>query len=419
MKFVHNKKFLCSHLLYGILLICTIFSSKPASAFYEWQEKQSQIEAKGLLRGYGIALQYPDNDLLYPNRSSSDIAGIARLMVDAAKNNKLSFEFNAYQTFIPDEIQSAQNNFGTPTSTERSAALEKSFSNNDYVHLAIDRLAMRWSDKKINLTVGRQAINLATTFYFTPNDFFAPYAAQTFYRVYKPGVDAFRLEYGLSELSQLSYIGVLGYQEDINSDTGWSDSPDSSRSSNLIRWLDVFDNFEATLILGEVVDKNIIGAALQGELFDGIGLRIEGHYANPQESDTNDYNQLSIGFEHQWESNSELRLELYYNGLGGGDVSQYQFVQNSSNVQYLARQYTALGGSYEITPLFIGQAVIISNLTDKSHLLSFNTVYSLSDESEISINLSLPVGKEPAGIELKSEFGAYPKYFNVEFRSYF
>jgi hypothetical protein len=46
-------------------------------------------------------------------------------------------------------------------------------------------------------------------YYFTPNDFFASYAAQTFYRSYKPGVDAARLDWQWSELSQISLMTVV------------------------------------------------------------------------------------------------------------------------------------------------------------------------------------------------------------------
>ncbi|MFV1983647.1 MAG: hypothetical protein ACC657_08935 [Thiohalomonadales bacterium] len=402
-----------------LLLIILIYSIKPAIAFYEKQKDNNFIDARGLIRANANALKYPNDSPLYQNTTESGVAAFARLMIDGGFNQNWGVEFNAYQTYIPEGIQIAQSNSGIPTSTERSAILEKSFSNSDYVRLAVDRLAIRWTDKRMNLIVGRQAINLATTFYFTPNDFFAPFAAQTFYRVFKQGVDALRIQYGISELSQLSYMGVLGYAEDLNSVTGWEDSPDSSRTSHLIRWSDVFHNFEAILLLGDIVDKNVIGGAIQGELISGIGMRVEGHYGNPQKNDTEDYTQVSVGFEYQWQNNSELRLELFYNGLGANDVSQYQLIQSTSNVQYFARRYTALGGSYNITPLLTGQAVIISNLDDQSHLLSLYTVYSLSNESEITLSLNIPFGEAPDGLVFKSEFGTYPKSISLEFRQYF
>jgi len=414
MKLNRNKAYFT--LIQLVLIFSVLYNINTAIAFYEWHDNKTELEAQGLVRAYGVTLDYPANKLLYPNKEKSGVAGVARIILDFKSGDNFNIEFNAYQTYIPNALQSNSN---LTLSTERNPVFEKSFHNTDYVHLAVDRLALHWSTEKLNLTLGRQAINLATTFYFTPNDFFAPFSAQTFYRVYKPGVDALRVEYGLSVFSQLSFISVLGYKTDNGSDTGWSTKIDGKRNSNLIRWSDVFSDFEASLIVGDVTNNNIIGGSLQGELFKWLGIRFEGHYADSQLTGVKDNTQLSLGFEHRWENSFNLQLELFHNGLGVDSVSQYQNIQNTSGIQYLARHYSALGGSYEISPLLIGQAVIISNFVDQSHLLSFNSIYSLSDESELSLNLALPIGQEPNGLLLRTEFGAYPKSFSLEYRVYF
>jgi len=340
-------------------------------------------------------------------------------MVDGGIGEKWRFEFNAYQTYIQKSLQVSQNTRDLSLSTERSSLFEHNFSNNNYMHFAIDRFALRWSNQILDLTIGRQAINLATTFYFTPNDFFAPFAAQTFYRLYKPGVDALRAEVNLGDFSQISWISVLGYKADLNRDTGWSNEPDSHRASHLLLWSNVFGNFEGVLMLGRVVDKNVIGGALQGELFKWLGIRLEGHHGNSQHDSVGDYQQFSLGLEHRWENSLELRLELFYNGLGEYSVSHYRAASTAGSVRYLARRYSALGASYDITPLLMGEALIISNLDDQSQLLSLNTVYSLSDESELVVNANIPFGSKPDNGRLKSEFGVYSKSVSMELRFYF
>jgi len=413
MKFVQIKNrsvITLSHIkfLTSVLLVSLTAWSGQVAAFYEWQSEQVAIDARGVVRGFANIYKYPDDN------TSSGAAGIARLMLDANMGEQLSFEFNAYQTYIPKTLQTTQGSAGLPSSAERSALFETSFSNSDHVSLAIDRLALRWSNQQIDLTVGRQTINLATTFYFTPNDFFAPFSAQTFYRIYKPGVDALRLEHSLGELSQIALISVLGYS--TNGDTGWSNRPDSQRASHLLQWSNAYDNIETTLMAGRVVDKNIIGVALQGELFEWLGIRMEGHHADPRQANMDNYQQFSFGVEHRWENSLELRLELFYNGAGSDDTSRYQAIAATSRAQYLARRYAALGSRYEITPLLTGQVVVISNLDDRSHLLSLNTTYSLSDESELVINATIPAGKKPNKGTIKSEFGTYPTSVNMEFR---
>lgn len=400
-----------------LILIYLVLLPVQVLAFYESQNDTFSLEARGLIRGFASAFEFPDDAVLYPDSSSSGVAGLARVIVDAKSGENWEFEFNAYQSYIPRELTSAQSGTGLAFNVERSGALETNLSDSDEAFLAIDRLAIRWSNEKTDIKLGRQAINLATTFYFTPNDFFAPFAAQNFFRVYKPGVDALRVDLSIDQLSQLSFISVLGYGVDANSDTGWSQSPDSDRISNLLRWSTEFNDFEMSLLYGHVVDRDIFGGALQGELFEWLGVRLEGHYADPDLAEQ--YKLFSLGLEHRWENSLQLNLEVFYNGLGANTVSDYPLVDITGANQYFARRYTALGGSYEITSLLLGQAVLISNLDDSSHLLSLNTVYSLSDESEMVFNLGVPVGDEPEAGVIKSEFGSYPTSVYAEFRLYF
>ncbi|MCF6235107.1 MAG: hypothetical protein L3J70_01815 [Gammaproteobacteria bacterium] len=184
-------------------------------------------------------------------------------------------------------------------------------------------------------------------------------------------------------------------------------------------WSNSYGNIETTLIAGRVVDKNIIGVALQGELFEWLGIRFEGHHGDSLYRDLDDYQQFSLGLEYRWESSFELRLELFYNGLGGDNVTDYPAIAQTGNTQYLGRYYSALGGSYDITPLLSGQAVIISNFEDDSALISLNAIYSLSDESELVINLGIPLGDKPINGLLSSELGSYPVSINVEARLFF
>jgi len=419
MKFAESKYFPLQTQNRILLLFFLFCYSCNAFAFYQCQGEQSTFEASGLLRGFASSNHYPKDTSLYPLQESTEAGAIARLIVSAELNNNWSLELNTYQTYIPQDILSVQGTGGAALSVERSAILEHSFSNNDYVHLALDRISLRWSYQDLDITIGRQPINLATTFYFTPNDFFSPFAAQSFFRVYKSGVDAFRAELSLDDFSQLSIISVLGYKAEKDSDTGWSNSPDSHRTSHLMRWSNTYGNIDASILLGHIFDKNIMGIGIQGELFDWLGIRLEGHYGKPNKSYLDNYHQLSLGLEHRWENTLQLRLELFYNGQGNKSVADYQTALNQYKSLYLARNYIALGGSYEITPLLLAESVLLNNLNDQSQLLSLNAVYSLSDESEMVFNINLPFGQNPDNGMINTEFGSYPVSINLELRSYF
>jgi hypothetical protein len=237
--------------------------------------------------------------------------------------------------------------------------------------------------------------------------------------MYKPGVDAVRAEVRLGNLSQLSLISVLGYKPDSHSDTGWSSDPDGHRASYVGRISTTFRDFEWALLGGVVREADVIGGSLQGELFQWLGVRAEGHVADPDDSQRN--SELSFGIEHSWENSLDLRLEQFYHGKGAVSVSDYNITSTAAQGEsiYLGRNYTALGVGYEFTPLVNAEMLAIANLTDHSYLLSFNAVYSLSDESELAVNLSMPIGKKPEDSEIKSEFGSYPYSVNIEVRCYF
>lgn len=402
-----------------ILLIITL--SIPANALYERQTDRGSIDLRGLIRVFATGNKYPDNKFFYEDETESGLAAIARLIMHAQAGQHLGFELNAYQTLIPNSLVSRHASLGTPLDVERNSAPEWSFSNDRYAHLSIDRLNARWSHDRLDLIIGRQPVNLATTFYFTPNDFFAPFAAQTFYRVYKPGVDAARAEVRLGDLSQLSLISVLGYRRDPSSDTGWKNYPDKDRASYLGRVSTVFRDFEWAILGGVVRDDDVIGGSLQGELFQWLGVRSEGHITYPDNPLMTSRTDLSFGIEHRWESSLNLRLEHFYHSIGAGSVAEYSTTGTASQGDsgYLGRNYIAFGMSYEFTPLMTAQMLAIANLTDHSCLLSFNSVYSLSDESELTVNLGIPHGDEPEGLRIKSEFGLYPWSMNVEVKCYF
>jgi hypothetical protein len=401
-----------------VVLLVLLYAC-PAQAFLTWQGPRSQGDLRALLRGFGAVYEYPDESALYPDNSAQGVAGVARLMSLGTLGERLGFEFNALQSYLPSDLLLGSLASGAALDTERSAELDWSYSDDDYLHLAVDRLNARFSAGRLDARVGRQPINLATTFYFTPNDFFAPFAAQTFFRVYKPGVDALRADYRIGALSTLSAISVLGYTPDARAETGWSGRPDADRTSYLGRLAGVVRDVEVVVLAGRVRRTHIFGASLQGEWFEWLGVRAEGHFAAPRDGGQSNYTELNVGFEHRWPTSLELRLEYFHHGSGADDEDDYELSRLPDTASYLGRRYLALGAGYEFTPLLRGEALAIANLVDQSRLLSLYAVYSLSDEAELALNLGLPFGDEPEGTRVRSEFGLFPRSGSLELRVYF
>jgi hypothetical protein len=388
-------------------------------AFYQWQDDSTSVELRGLVRGFGIAINNPNDSVLYAKDKLVTAGAFGRLMLDIQYKSSLSFELHALQSVVDDNLRTGGSRFSSQLDVERSDAMNWRFADQQ-ADLLIDRFNMQYATDTLTVKLGRQPINLATTFYFTPNDFFAPYAAQTFYRAYKPGVDAARLDWQWSELSQISLITVIDYKQDFESNSGWSNSPDWSETSYLARISTLFNIFEFSGLVGKVNGDDIIGVDFQGELFDWLGVRGEGHMRFPDEVDQSRDVKFSLGLEHRFENTLTLRLEQFYQRAGVTDNHDYSasILNNRTNF-YLARNYTALGVNYEITPLLLGDAVWLFNHNDSSSLLALYASYSLSDESELAVGLNLAIGERTRNGMISSEFGRYPASLSAEYRLYF
>jgi len=401
-------------MLAGLLLL--VFAQQ-ADAFYAWQDNDNTIELRGLLRGSGLALKNPDNQIYYNKRSVAGVAGSARLMLDAGFGNQFTVEMHAEQSYIPLMLQTGGSNLAQLRDVERSDLLDWSFDSKRS-HLLLDRLNVQYASGRLNLKIGRQPLNLAATFYFTPNDFFAPFAAQTFFRAYKPGVDAVRADIQLGGLSQLSLISVLGYRIDPRGDNGWSKQMDAGRNAYLARASAVFGDFEAAVLAGSVKKDGVIGGDFQGELFAWLGIRGEGHVRLPQQAGVRRQIEFALGLEHRWESSLSLRAEQFYHGGGATSTAAYALPARSQGL-YMARQYSALGASYEFTPLLNGDATLLYNWVDHSALIALYALYSLSNEAELAISGTIAGGSRPVAARINSEFGLYGTAISCEVRSYF
>lgn len=400
------------------LIIVLLWFPISGQAFYQWQGDDASLELRGFFSGLGLAANNANDKVLFSDDKlvTGGVAG--RLMLDLQQSS-LSFEMHAVQSIIDNKIRTGGSRISSQIDVERSDAVHWRFAN-EHADLLIDRFNVQYSTDRLNIKVGRQPINLASTFYFTPNDFFAPFAAQVFFRQYKPGVDAARLDWQWSDSSQLSLMTIFDYKSEHSNNTGWSTNPDWSETSYLARASTLFETFELATLLGKVNGDDIIGMDFQGELFEWLGVRGEGHLRFPDEQGLSRDVKFSLGLEHRFENTLTLRLEQFYQRSGATDEDNYTITSTINSTSfYLARNYTALGASYELTPLLLGDAVWLFNHHDGSSLLALYSSYSLSDESELSAGVNIPVGDQPDNGILNSEFGSYPKSISVEYRVYF
>lgn len=362
-----------------------------------------------------------------PMAGGEDGAGaglVGRYFSKIGLGEALTVELNVFQTWLDHGLAGS----GVDTflaATERSDALEHNFSERDFTHLGVDTLSLGWRYRSLDLTLGRQPINLATTFYFSVNDVFAPFAARDFSRIYKPGVDALRADLALSELSGLHLYLVNGYRPDPDSDTGWERSPDPERRSLLTQINGVLVNWDLSLIGGRLRGRGFYASGAQGEIGDWLGLRLEAQWRESVTPGQGTLLSHVLGLEHRFDNSLDLRLELFRNGRGVSDTAAYPLALISAAFDYpgeplyLARHYLALGASYQLTPLWVVQGLLIVNRIDRSAVVSVGAQYSLTDEADLVLGFTGPYGdKSRFGIP-RSEFGSLPRLLNAEVRMFF
>lgn len=404
-------------------LVFLVVFAPEANAFIESGWDGGGIELRGFIQATGAASRYPETPVLYSDRSETVGGGIARLLGYSRLGRHATLELNAYQTYIATSGDRLALSEGSLAGVERSGAMEWAERADPDVdaRLGLDRLILKLSFDRVDLTLGRQPVNLATTFYFTPNDFFAPFLPQAFFRVFKPGVDAARAEVRLGQLAQLSVIGALGYAADDDTDNGFARTSSTKRASSLARLSVTRFGFEWAALGGTVRESTVAGGSFQGEVFDWLGLRGEGHYSAPRTGAGDPQAKAAFDLEHRFENSLSIRLEHYYNGEGYASREELgdRFMLPVPVLPFSARHYSALDVGYEVTPLLNAEVLSIVNWIDPSLLVAFYSVYSLSDESEFSAGFSFPAGKRTTAPDLESEFGIYPVSGNIELRMYF
>ena len=405
--------------LWSLVAIAGLILSSQAQAFYQWQDDEAYFEARGFFRATGLLANNPNDALLFERDEVEGLGLFGRLMLDYERG-PFSAEMHLVQHYINDDFRTGGSRLSGRPGIDRSDGLHWQYDDG-HAELVFDRLNVSYESNDFRFKLGRQPINLATTFYFTPNDFFVPFAAQTFFRTYKAGVDAARLTWQWSDYSQLELISVLSYDIDEAQPTLRNTSPDWSNTGYLARISTLTDNFEYGLVIAHLKDTDIIGFDFQGELYWGIGLRGEGHIKFANDEVITDRDSLvSIALDKRWPNTFVVRLEHFYHRLGADDSDDYRIDINNSNDQfYLARNYTALGANYEMSPLWLVDGVWLYNHQDSSKLLALYSTYSLSDESELSVGMNIPIGEQPELGQLNTEFGSLPHSLTMEYRLYF
>jgi hypothetical protein len=390
------------------------------------QADDNSVENQVTLRTVGTFSENPNNTSLFGYNSESSNKFILRDSFKYKATPNLRFELNIYNLSIgsTDKTSASQLILTASDEKNRSPKLEHHWHDSHKIdgYLTIDRINVKGTLAGTEFAIGRFPISMSTTAIFTPNDFFAPYRPYNYYREYKPGVDAIRLDHELGKKGQLSVMGVAGYSSELATGNigrlGIKETKDPKYSpeeaSAIARMSYTFGGFETALLGGKLGQYNMGGFTLQGEIAD-IGIRAEGHQKGHRKRDQSS-SEVAAGVDYRLTESLLIQIEQFFHGAGYSTVDDYDKVQTDPDppIFFLGQNYSALAASYDITPLVVSKSMVIGNLTDHSALISANITYSLADNAEFSASYLLPRGRGAEGTTLRSEYGIYPRIFTLE-----
>ncbi len=392
----------------------------------------ADLKFTGSFRLLGTSSFNPDNEILYPNDDDAFSALIARGIISGSLTSRISVSINVVQDlshFSRPPLSGAFTTPGSVSSAFRHPDLQWNYLEREEATdqnsgtVALDHASVTFNAGPMDLTVGRQPINLATCFFLKPNDFCQPFAPQAFNTIYKPGVDAVNAAYFIGIMSEISLAAVAGYD---------GDTLDTDESALLVRGATTLAGFRVEALGGSVRSRYVIGGAFQGEI-GTVGIRGEGHYAVPDEDiypDQDGYLQAAVGFDRKWPNSLHVFLEYLYRENGVDDPSDYArafLAGETGGGSFSAKHYAVAAARYELHPLVNWEGNVMMNLNDGSLIGSSFIRYSVADEADFVCGVMIPAGESPGiretgGVEtpvIESEYGTYPASVYAEVRFFF
>ncbi len=403
----------------------------------------------GSLRTITVGTYHYANEYLFgPDNPGDGMSQtLLRLTVGGRPADWLSYEIHGVQslsfsTMVDAGMQGAAF-FGTQGVDTRYQSLDAAWDwaeeEDVQARLWLDRCNFKIALPFADVTVGRQAITFGKAYFWNPLDVFLAFDPRQFDRDYKAGVDALRIDVPLGDFSGINLVGVLGrrlsvfgtYRDEGALNASWYGSALLARAyTNLLEW-------DLAVQGGKVYGGYQVGGAASGEIWE-IAVRMEAAYLFAVDSDSFPWplpfagadeieNHLTavIGVGHRFENTLHLEAEYLYNGAGDADNLLAGMIRMQAGGSFhMGEHLLGVVATYEILPILNGSLAWIFSCSDQSSLVQPGLSLSVSDEAEFLFGAMIGLGARPKGsspltLDLKSEFGAYPNIYYMEFKFYF
>jgi hypothetical protein len=253
---------------------------------------------------------------------------------------------------------------------------------------AIDRLWMKYSRDRLEITAGRQRINWGQTYVWNPNDWFNNYSFFDVDYLERPGSDAFRIQYYTGSLSGLEAVVKV-------------DSTHRYTVAGMFKTN--FRGYDLQLLAGDLAGEDLaFGLGWAGGLRQ-IGFKGELSYLHPLDgmADTTGLFFVSLALDYTFSNSLMIQVEAFYNQLPRGtdheNFTEYYTrplsVKDLSFTEYnLFAQVT-----YPFVPLMSGSLAAIWFPDADGYYLGPALTWSLMNNLDLSLILQYFSGKFSSG----------------------
>jgi hypothetical protein len=314
-----------------------------------------------------------------------------RLNIGYYPTSRISMALQARNRFITgDRFKSDATGGYTKSLAEDAGFMDLAFnwaSGRSYVlNTAIDRLYMKYSFNKLEVTVGRQRVNWGQTYVWNPNDWFNTYSFFDFDYEERPGSDAVRIQYFTGALSGAEFVAKV-------------DSAGSLTAAGLYKFNR--GSYDFQLLGGWLAGSDLgLGTGWTGNIGQ-IGFRGEMSYFHPARHflDTTGLFFFSLALDYTTAHSLMIQVEGFYNQLppgysGKSFVEFYQRPLSVKDLSFTEWNFMVMF-SYPFTPLISGSLAALWYPGISGYYLGPSFTCSLADNLDLSLVLQYFSGRLP------------------------
>ncbi len=294
-------------------------------------------------------------------------------------------------------------------------------SNDSYVlYTNLDRLKLKWTIKKFEITLGRQRINWGTNLVWNPNDIFNAFNYFDFNYIERPGSDAVLMEYYTGDLSSIQLAAKLSYRQEVVDSLTFEEKLSLTAAAlyKFNKW-----NYDFQFFGGVMQTDVTAGLGWSGNI-GGAGFTGEASWFRDMDnfSDTSGIIIASISANYIFKNQLMANISVIYNSNGSTDYAYKDnngmlgsfstMFSSSLNVKNLSPSLFDIFAqlSYPATPLINVSLSGMYNPFDNSSYLGPSATFSLTD----NISLML-VGQVFLGDTL-TEFGDFGQMYFIDLK---